>query len=211
MKHDLVHVVDDDEAVRNTLSLLLHANGYRVRPWSSGEAMLANDFDSEPACVLIDLRAPTAADLDLLEAINRRGTMVATIILSEQADVRTAVAALQRGAANFIAMPAESELLLNGIRDVLGSLHNRQAAEARRRDAIAQLGKLSPRELEVLYGVASGKQNKVIALELGISPRTVEVYRANIMEKMNCRTLAGILRIAFIAGLLEDNVIAGAA
>ena len=203
MKSDLVHIVDDDAGVRHSLRLLLRSYGYRVLAWPNAATFLANIQSDEPACAVIDLDMPGMSGIELQERLNELGLPLATIMLSGHADVSTAVSALRLGALNFMEKPADPQLLLLAIGDALETLYSRRIVEIQRIEAIELLGRLSPRELEVLRAVANGQQNKMIAIELGISPRTVEVYRANIMEKLDCQSLAGILKIAFRAGLLD--------
>ncbi|MBB5704848.1 response regulator [Sphingopyxis panaciterrulae] len=204
MKSDLIHIVDDDTAVRRSLRMVLRPYGYRVSAWPDAAAFLAGAPLHEPACVLIDCKMPGISGIELQAELSARGVPLAAIMLSGQADVSTAVATLRMGAVTLIEKPLDLKLLIAAVDDAFEALRNRTVGEIIRSDAAEQLNRLSPRELQVLRAITDGQQNKMIALQLGISPRTVEVYRANIMDKLDCENLASLLKIVFRAGLFDS-------
>ncbi|MCO6419326.1 response regulator [Siccirubricoccus sp. KC 17139] len=194
----LVLVVDDDAAVRDSLALLLRSAGYAAAVRPSAEALL-EDLPAEAGCLIADIRMPGGLDgIALLEALRQRGRFLPTIIVTGHGDVPLAVRAMKAGAADFIEKPYEDTAILAAVGTALAS---RPAPDAARAAALRQIGLLSPREREVLEGLVAGKLNKIIAHELGISPRTVEVHRANVMEKLGTGSLSATVRLALQAGI----------
>jgi two-component system response regulator FixJ len=192
----LVPVVDDDGAVRDSLSLLLRAAGYASLGFASAEALLAG-LPAEARCLIVDVRMPGGMDgVTLVEALRRRGNTIPTILVSGHGDIPLAVRAMKAGAVDFIEKPYEDTAILGAVAHALRGFP--QAPEA---EAIHQTALLSPREREVLVGLVAGKPNKAIAHELGISPRTVEVHRAHVMDKLGVRSLSAAVRTALLAGL----------
>jgi two-component system response regulator FixJ len=201
-----VYVVDDDDAIREGLTLVLATAGHVVRSWPSGDAFLRDAPSLTAGCALLDVRMPTIDGVELQRRLTVLGRPIAVIILTGHADVPTAVCTLRAGAANFLEKPIETKLLLKAVGDALQSLKPPGADPGTVRDTEDKVAALSPREREVLGGLVAGKQNKTIAIDLGISHRTVEVYRANIMEKLNATSLSEVLYIAFSSDLLKSDV-----
>lgn len=187
--------------------MMLRTAQYDVHLWPDGVSFLEGAGAFGPACALLDIRMPDLSGLDVHAALGKIGAPIATIILTGHGDVATAVHALRAGATNFLEKPVASSALIAAVDDALASLARPGKADMRSSRAHDRLAPLSPRELDVLRGLAAGKQNKSIALDLGISPRTVEVYRANIMEKLGARSLSEVLYVAFAAGV-DDNAAA---
>jgi len=200
----VVHIVDDEEAVRNSLAFLLGASGFAVRTHASAAAFLEIAPGIKNGCLVTDLRMPDVDGVELLRRLNAAGTMLPTIVVTGHGDVHMAVEAMKNGALDFIEKPFSDEVLIDSIRravDKANSLLDADAAEARTRDRLATL---SEREIQVLKGVVEGRANKTIAFELGISPRTVEVYRAGLMSKMQTKSLAELVRM--VMGIDLDSV-----
>lgn len=191
----VVHVVDDEEAVRNSLAFLLGANGFAVRTHASAAAFLEIASGIRNGCLVTDLRMPDIDGVDLLRRLGAAGAMLPAIVVTGHGDVQMAVEAMKNGALDFIEKPFSDEVLIESIRRAVEkatSSLDAEAAEARIRERVASL---SERERQVLQGVVQGQPNKTIAFELGISPRTVEVYRAGLMSKMQARSLAELVRM----------------
>ena len=181
--------------------MMLRSAAFDVHLWPDGHSFLEGADPHTPACALLDIRMSDLSGLDVHALLKERELPIATIILTGHGDVATAVQALRAGAQNFLEKPVESSALVAAVEDALMSLSQSSAEDPRSEKARRQLASLSPREVDVLRGLAAGKQNKSIALDLGISPRTVEVYRANIMEKLNASSLSEVLYAAFAAGV----------
>jgi two-component system response regulator FixJ len=190
----IVHVVDDEEAVRNSLAFLLTSSGFAVRTHASATSFLEIAGDARQGCLVTDLRMPDIDGVELLRRLNDMNAMLPTIVVTGHGDVQMAVEAMKNGALDFIEKPFSDEVLLASIQRAVGKVTSQLDAEAAERRTREKLATLSERELEVLRGVVQGKPNKTIAFELGISPRTVEVYRAGLMSKMQVKGLAELVR-----------------
>jgi two-component system response regulator FixJ len=193
----LVHVIDDDEAMRESLSFLLDSAGFATRSYETATMFLETAAGLSGGCIVTDVRMPGMSGLELVRQLHARGLSMPIVMITGHGDVPLAVEAMKAGVADFLEKPFDDEALLRAI----------NAAMAHRPDAAAEpfkalLANLSPREVEVLHGVVDGKANKVIAHELGISPRTVEVYRANVMTKTRAGGLAELVRMALLAGFV---------
>lgn len=191
-----IYVVDDDEAMRDSMTWLLEGEGYRVACFESAERFLQARRDAMRGCLVLDVRMPTMSGLELHEKLDALGSRLPVIFVTGHGDVPMAVAALQRGACDFIEKPFHNEDLLSRIRRAL-EMENLQAARRERDGAIAhRLELLTQREREVMTLVVAGKLNKQIADELNISMKTVEAHRARVMEKMGVRTLAELVKVS---------------
>ena len=200
-----IYIVDDDDAVRASLHSLLSVRADLViRSYRSGDAFLAEAKELDSGVLLLDFHMPGASGLDVLHTLNGGSTFV-PIILTGQGNVGLAVQAMKAGALDFIEKPYEADQLLQIVDSAFARLEADSDAAARVDQAAAKIAKLSPRETDVLKGLIEGRSNKVIAYELDISPRTVEIYRANLMEKLEVRSLSEALRVAFAAGLFPKD------
>ncbi|HYD27696.1 response regulator FixJ [Brevundimonas sp.] len=197
---DRVHVIDDDEGLRDALAFLLDVNGVEACFYPS-----ANEFlDALPVadgCILTDIRMPGLTGLELVRELKHRGATFPVIVMTGHGDVPLAVEAMKAGVVDFIEKPFDDAHLISAIRTALTNLRSVEEPDVARRAAEERLSQLSPRERDVLVGVVEGKLNKQIAFELEISPRTVEIYRANLMSKTRARNVAELMRIALAAGL----------
>ncbi|PJI90727.1 DNA-binding response regulator [Sphingomonas koreensis] len=201
----LVHVIDDEESIRRSASFFLKTSGYAVRTWESGVRFLREVDRVENGCILLDIGMPEMDGLEVQQKLNVRGVTMPVIMLTGHGDIAMAVKAMKAGAIDFLEKPFETDALEDAIHRAFERLAAVSRATGRVADAEAVIGVLSEREREVLEGLAQGYPNKTIAYYLGISPRTVEVHRANIMAKLQTRSLSGALRIAFAAGMGEGR------
>ena len=198
----LIYVVDDDEAVRDSLSLLLEARGYTVRSFASAGEFL-NAAPSLRAGVLIaDIRMPGMDGLELQQRLTERGLFFPLIVITGHGDVPLAVRAMKAGALDFIEKPFAAEIILNSASAALDRLAEPREPNPLAADAAARLALLTPRERDVLEGLLAGLPNKSIAYDLAISPRTVEIHRARVMDKMGARSLSELVRLSLAAGML---------
>jgi two-component system response regulator FixJ len=196
-----VYVVDDDEAVRDSLSVLLAAQGYRVNSYRSAPAFLAAAPALPPGCLIADIRMPEMDGLELQQRLNERSFSFPMIVITGHGDVPLAVRAMKAGAVDFIEKPFTAEAILAAIEAGLARLATPQSHTALADVAAARLALLSSREREVLDGLVAGLPNKAIAYDLAISPRTVEIHRARIMQKMQAKSLSELVRLALAAGV----------
>lgn len=201
MADQLVYVVDDEEAIRRSLSFLLRTSGFEVALFGSGAEFLKEAKGLAPGCVLLDVRMPEIDGLAVQRELAARGVALPVIVLTGHGDILTAVQAMKAGAIDFLEKPFEKEALLAALGNGFAWLAQRHGAEDNAREAEVRLAALTARERDVLEGLARGLPNKTIAYDLGISPRTVEVHRANLMTKLEVRSLSEALRLAFAAGL----------
>ena len=194
----IVHIVDDDEAVCSSLRLLLKSRGIPAVSHGSAEDFLAKYDPEQPGCLVLDVRMPGMSGLELQDELNRRGAVIPVIFITGHGDVPMAVEAMQHGAADFLQKPFKDQDLTDRIQQAL-AIDRRNRELLREKDAIrARLASLSPREMQVLRLVTLGKSNKVIAGDLGVSQRTVEIHRAHLMEKMAATSLAQLVRMTMI-------------
>lgn len=198
MADAVVHLIDDDEDVRRALSFLLGTAGFAVRVYESAIQFLEKDARSMSGCIVSDVRMPDMDGLQLLRRLRDLGIALPVVIMTGHADVALAVEAMKNGAVDFIEKPFSDEVLLAAIRSALSRQKNSMAADA---DQIrTRLASLTSREREVLDGLLAGHPNKTIAYDLGLSPRTVEVHRANVMTKMGASSISELVRMALSAG-----------
>lgn len=202
MKTSHIYVVDDDEAVRMSLNMLLQRRpSTSVRSFASGEAFLDALPELALGCVLLDLNMPRMSGIDVLKALSPFSSRFAAIMLTAQGDISRAVQAMKAGAVDFLEKPCSHTTLFIAIDAAQAQLQQINAKVEFRASAQAKLAQLSSRQFEVLKGLIDGRPNKAIAFDLDISPRTVEIYRAKLMEKLEVRSLSEALGIAFAAGL----------
>jgi two-component system response regulator FixJ len=199
----LVHLVDDDEAIRRSAGFMLKTSGFRVQTYESGDQLLKAAASLDPGCVLLDIRMPGMDGLEVQQALKEHGVGLPVVIMTGHGDVTLAVQAMKAGAVDFIEKPFEKAVLLGAIDQAFSRLNRSSETRDRANEAEVRLNGLTPREREVLDGLAQGLPNKTIAYDLGISPRTVEIHRANLMSKLGVRSLSEALRIAFAA---QDKV-----
>lgn len=190
----MIHVVDDDEAMRDSMTWLLEGEGYAVATYASGEHFLAAYRPQLRGCLVLDVRMPDMSGLELYERLIDAGSVLPVIFVTGHGDVPMAVAALQRGACDFIEKPFHNEDLLSRIQRALEVDEARSARRQRDDQIVHRLEQLTQREREVMDLVVAGKLNKQIADELEISMKTVEAHRARVMDKMGVRTLAELVR-----------------
>jgi two-component system response regulator FixJ len=195
-----VHVVDDDAAVRDSLSLLLESAGFLVKAYDSAPAFLQALPAHAPGCVLTDVRMPEVDGLALQRRLNELGSRLPVIVMTGHGDVPIAVEALKAGAADFLEKPFDDAQLLAAVSNALAASQRERDEAAAVAAITARLASLTPREREVLDRLVAGQPNKTIAYDLGSSPRTVEVHRARVMEKMRARSLPELVRMTIAAG-----------
>ena len=199
-----VYLVDDDEAIRRSASFMLRTTGFSVKTFSSGVEFLDELKGLEPGCIVLDVRMPEISGLEVQAALRERGITFPVIVMTGHGDVSVAVQAMKAGAADFFEKPFERAVFVSAIEETFSLMEDDGCRQSRLNEAQSRLRILTPRELDVLQGLVRGHPNKTIAYDLGISPRTVEIYRANLMEKLQVSSLAETLRIAFAAGLGGD-------
>jgi two-component system response regulator FixJ len=200
MSDPLVHLIDDDEAVRTSLAFLLEMADLPATTYGSAIEFLEVADGLKTGVIVTDVRMPEMNGLDLVRRLKERGVPLPIIVITGHGDVPLAVEAMRAGVVDFIEKPFEDDTLLNSIRSAMNTQPEADPQDAERQRFEQMLSGLSGREQEVLHGVVAGKLNKQIAFELGISPRTVEVYRANVMSKTGAHGLSELVRIALLAG-----------
>jgi two-component system response regulator FixJ len=201
----IVHVIDDDDAVRHSLAFLLGTAKIEVKTYDSATAFLAIATNVKSGCIITDVRMPEISGIDLLRRLKELKIGVPVIVVTGHGDVPLAVEAMKIGAAEFLEKPFDDEVLLNAVRSALSKQNTDSKREAERAGIDSRLAALSNRERDVLQGLVSGLANKQIAFNLGISPRTVEIYRANLMTKMQASSLSDLVRMALVAGILDSE------
>jgi two-component system response regulator FixJ len=197
----IAYIVDDEDSIRRSISFMLKTSGYRVATFATGAAFLKEVKHLEPGCVLLDIRMPDIDGLQVQEAMIERGIAMPIVFLTGHGDVATAVKVMKLGAVELIEKPFEKEAVLGALDQAFARLGEQRLRDLRAQEARLLVAGLSTRERQVLRGLVQGLANKAIGLELGISPRTVEVHRANLMVKFGVHTLSEALRIAFAAEL----------
>lgn len=190
-----VVVVDDDDAVRDSLQILLESAGFTVEAFASPVEFLASPAPAEAGCLLVDVRMPEMDGIQVQETLNAGNSQLPVIVMTGHADVPLAVRAMKAGAVDFVEKPFDDEAIIETVRRAL------QLRPAANPEVAQRIAQLTPREREVLEGLVAGHANKVIAYELDISPRTVEIHRARVMEKMQARSLSQLVRMALEAGI----------
>jgi len=197
-RNETIYVVDDDPAVRDALTVVFEFEGFDVAAFESADRFLDAIRNADPACVLVDVHMPGRSGIDLLKILNAENYPAPVFIISGQADIPMAVSAIKLGAYDFIEKPFDAETVVDRVRSALQSTELRKTHTGAKGTIAADFaGKslLTPRELEVLGQITGGASNKEAGRQLGISPRTIEVHRARIMEKLNARNAADLVRI----------------
>jgi two-component system response regulator FixJ len=200
----IIYVIDDDEAVRQSLEFLLKTAGLTVRGFDSAKAFIEVLPQIRSGCIITDVRMPGITGMDLLRKIKELGIEVPVIVITGHGDISLAVEAMKIGAVDFLEKPFDDDTLLASVRGSLSRSADRVQRNAELSQINDRLAALSNRERQVLDGLVAGKANKAIAFDLGISPRTVEIYRANLMTKMAANSLSDLVRMAMMAGILEE-------
>jgi two-component system response regulator FixJ len=198
----IVHVIDDDDALRESLAFLLKSAKVPAATYESADAFLARLADVQGGCVVTDVRMPGMSGIDLLKRLRELNNPIPVIIITGHGDVPLAVEAMKHGAADFLEKPFDDDLLLGAVKAALADQAVDSERQALRSEIAQRLAQLSARERQVLDGLVAGHPNKTIAYDLGISPRTIEIYRANVMTKMGAGSLSELVRMALTAGVL---------
>ena len=198
----LVHVVDDDDSVRRSVGFMLKTSGHLVKSYASGSDLLKEAKRLEPGCILLDIRMPGMDGLEVQQELQKLGVSLPVIIMTGHGDIPLSVRAMKAGAIDFIEKPFEKAHLIAAVDEAFSTMARSDSGRERAKSAIVRLQALTSRERDVLDGLAKGLPNKTIAYDLGISPRTVEIHRANLMSKLEVRSLSEALRLAFAA---EEN------
>jgi two-component system response regulator FixJ len=201
----VVHVIDDDEALRESLAFLLRSAKLEVRSFDSAKAFLDVLPDAALGCVITDVRMPDMSGIELLRRLKELKLDVPVIVITGHGDITLAVEAMKMGAADFFEKPFDDDLLLASVRAALRQQKDQTKRGAERAEIEHRISSLSPREKDVLAGLIEGRANKQIAFDLGISPRTVEIYRANLMNKMQANSLSDLVRMALISEMLSSE------
>jgi two-component system, LuxR family, response regulator FixJ len=201
----VVHVIDDDDAVRDSLSFLLRSAKIEVCTYETASAFLAAINNLSLGCIITDVRMPEMTGIELLRRLRESGNNVPVIVITGHGDIPLAVEAMKFGAADFFEKPYDDKSLVAAVRTALNRQEGAALKKAERSELDQRLATLSNRERQVLEGLVAGKPNKIIAFDHDISPRTVEIYRANVMTKMQASSLSALVRMALIAGILTDG------
>ena len=200
----IVHVIDDDEAMRDSLSFLFRTANIKAETYDSADSFLGALPQLSVGCIVTDVRMPGLSGIDLLRQLQEREIALPVIVITGHGDVPLAVEAMKLGAADFLEKPFDDEILLSAVRSALSARASDQDRQALKAAIEGRLTSLSSRENDVLQGLIEGNPNKTIAYDLGISPRTVEIYRANVMTKMQASSLSELVRMAMIGGMLDN-------
>jgi FixJ family two-component response regulator len=192
----IVNVVDDDDSVRTAVARLLRAAGYAVRAYASAGEFLLDRQPNDPGCIVLDIRMPGPSGLDLQEAFAKSGDSIPIVFLSGHGDIPTSVRAIKAGAVDFLTKPVEKKPLLSAVEAALARDEKNRSDRTKLTDFGARYASLTPRESAVFSRVTAGKLNKQIAVELGISERTVKAHRSTVMEKFHVHSIAELSRIA---------------
>jgi two-component system response regulator FixJ len=199
----VVHVIDDDESAREALAFLIDCAGFQVRTYESAVRFLDAVPTMDHGCIVTDVRMPELTGVELIGRLKALGVKDPVIVITGHADVPMAIQAMKAGVADFLEKPFGDDAILGAIRSALARRTGREEADAEREAIKARMATLSQRESEVMEGLVAGHANKVIAYDLGISARTVEVYRANVMTKMQAGSLSELVRMVTVARLTE--------
>jgi two-component system response regulator FixJ len=201
----IVHIVDDEDAVRISLATLLDVHGFTTRVYESGKAFLEGVDPAVPGCALVDVKMPGLDGIGLVEQMGKVGIEVPVVMMTGFGEVAIAVKAMKAGAVDFLEKPLDEGELLTILNRILSQSQASTQLSGQKEQAGARLARLTDRERDVFNGLTMGKTNKGIALDLGISPRTVEVHRARLMEKLEARTLSDLVRLSLSLGLRQES------
>jgi two-component system, LuxR family, response regulator FixJ len=201
----VVHIVDDDEGLRESLAFLLRSANLEVKSFESAKAFLSELPHAMPGCVITDVRMPDMSGIELLRRLKELKIGVPVVVITGHGDIALAVEAMKMGAADFFEKPFDDDLLVASVHAALQQREDQTKRGVERAEIEHRISSLSPRERDVLAGLIEGRANKQIAFDLGISPRTVEIYRANLMNKMQADSLSGLVRMALIAEMLSSE------
>ena len=200
-----IYLVDDDDSVRRSVGFMLKTSGHKVESYVNGVEFLKEVRSLEPGCVLLDIQMPEIDGLELQSELRDRGVPFPIVVMTGHGDVDVAVRAMKAGAVDFIEKPFAKETMLDAVGEAFDRLDRSSEKSKRRKEAELLVNGLTRREYEVLVGLTKGHPNKTIGYDLDISPRTVEIHRANLMKKLNVFNLSDLLRIAFAAGVGEEE------
>jgi two-component system response regulator FixJ len=198
-----VFVVDDDQAIRSSLKWLIESVGLVVETYATADEFMNSYYPGRAGCLLLDVRMPGMSGLELQEHFAKNAVNIPIIIITGHGDVPMAVRAMKAGAVDFIEKPFNDELLLESIRNALALDVRQREVQSQRAQIAARLAHLTPREHEVMEMVTEGRSNKEIALNMGVSSKTVEAHRARVMEKMRAGSLAELVRMVMVAGIVK--------
>jgi two-component system response regulator FixJ len=201
----VVHVIDDDDAVRQSTAFLLHTANIQAQTYETATHFLDVLSQVKPGCIVTDIRMPGMSGIELLHRLRAMKFSMPVIVITGHGDVPLAIEAMKAGAMDFIEKPFDDDVLLGAVRAALNVHASDSERQARNAEIGSRIASLSNREREVLEGLVAGHPNKVIAYDLGISPRTVEIYRANLMTKMGAASLSDLVRMALQTGMLDRN------
>lgn len=192
----VVHVVDDDAAIRDSLAFLLDSAGFTARTYEDATQLLTRFGELEPGCIVTDVRMPGMSGLELIARLKELGVVHPVIVLTGHADVALAIEAMKAGVLDFLEKPFDDEALLGAVKSALAAGEGECGRRAELAEVERRVASLTDRERDVFEAVVAGDSNKAAAIRLGISPRTVEIYRANVMEKMGAKSLSELVRLA---------------
>jgi two-component system, LuxR family, response regulator FixJ len=201
----VIHVIDDDEASRESIAFLLRTAGYEAKVFSSAQRFIDTLPDTSLSCIITDVRMPDMSGIDLVRRLKELKVGAPVIVITGHGDIALAVEAMKIGAADFFEKPFNDDLLLASVKNTLRQQEGEAKRHAERAEIEQRLSTLSPREKDVLGGLIEGRANKQIAFDLSISPRTVEIYRANLMNKMQADSLSDLVRMALIVKMLGSD------
>ena len=201
----VVHIIDDDDALRESLVFLLRTAGIEGKAYAGAKAFLDALPDLNLSCVITDVRMPDMSGIDLLRRLKELKIAAPVIVVTGHGDVALAVEAMKIGAVDFLEKPFDDEVLLASVEAALRQRGGQTKRDSERAEIEGRVAALSPRERDVLGGLVAGRANKQIAFDLGISPRTVEIYRANLMNKMQAGSLSDLVRMALVIGILDSQ------
>jgi two-component system response regulator FixJ len=200
----VVHVIDDDDAARDALRFLLEAAGLTARVYESAAAFLERLDQIEPGCVITDVRMPEISGIELLQRLKNTAVRLPVIVITGHGDIALAVEAMKLGAIDFFEKPYDDEALLAAVRPALSRQEDESKRASLKIEIQTRFAVLTTREAQVLKGLVAGKPNKIIAFDLEISPRTVEIYRANVMTKMKAASLSELVRMAILTDAFDS-------